>query len=145
MTDASRYIPGSRWVAWRGPHPGMQVVILWLTDLSVYYRPVGRDGVRWNGVKSKSVGHWHISREKFYADYRPFDDYASPGTIHLGSTFRRRRPKMPPECSELRHGLSCSAAQHRLCHECMQYHALCTPWLTGPNGERCPVRDRELQ
>jgi hypothetical protein len=36
---------------------------------------------------------------------------------------------MPPECSELAHGLECPNAMYRLCPECGNRHNVCNPWL----------------
>ena len=82
-------MPGTRWVAVRGPHKGSEIEVVKIsTGGSVQIRHVGGGGDSWSNAKSEASGLAMLNRDAFLANFTQKDQLVA-GDTHGGRSFRR--------------------------------------------------------
>lgn len=82
-------MPGTRWVARKGPHAGSEVEIVKLTGGNrVVVRHIGGEGAAWKKDKSEAAGLATLGRDVFLGNYVQKDRLVTNGT-NGGRSFRR--------------------------------------------------------
>jgi hypothetical protein len=86
-------MPGTRWVARKGPHVGNEVEVVKLTGGNrVVVRHIGGEGAAWSKDKSEATGLATLGRDVFLANYIQ-SDQLGPADARGGRAFRRYAAK----------------------------------------------------